>query len=259
MNSLKSTCEEYINSNNDSNHVKLVIKLIGLINTNDKLQREVFINLSDKGINKIIKNFQNENEEIRKISLRFILSLLGNNEVLQNIFCEKYDFNLIGNVICINWFPKVLKEIVSIDAKLICELKSSVNNVTMQNKFWIWPMNIKYTIDSLPDPNKYLIGIIHSCSFSNTKILQEYESLYDIRLLNNKLELAEERKDNLTSNNKLIKNISAGSGSESATKLNVIKQTDNKDKIDNKTINSIKTKPNHRKINSFATIKKTKI
>ena len=104
MNSLKSTCEEYLNNNNNDNQVKLVTKLINYINTNDKLQREVFINLSDKGINKTLKNLKNEKEEIRKISVKLLFNLLGNNEILQNIFCEKFEFNLIGNVICLNWF-----------------------------------------------------------------------------------------------------------------------------------------------------------
>lgn len=29
-------------------------------------------------------------------------------------------------------------------------------------KYWMWPNNSKYTDDSLPDPQKYLIGFYYS-------------------------------------------------------------------------------------------------
>jgi hypothetical protein len=45
-----------------------------------------------------------------------MIEILYNNEILQNIFCEKFNFNPIGNAICLNWFPKILKEHVNIDA-----------------------------------------------------------------------------------------------------------------------------------------------
>jgi hypothetical protein len=48
-----------------------------------------------------------------------MIEILYNNEILQNIFCEKFNFNPIGNAICLNWFPKILKENVNIDASKI--------------------------------------------------------------------------------------------------------------------------------------------
>jgi hypothetical protein len=89
----------------------------------EKFQKEVFINLSDKGISKIMLTMKHENIgkkiiiyiELRKISCKLLIELLNNNEVLQNIFCEKFNFNPIGNIICLNWFPKVLKDYLNMD------------------------------------------------------------------------------------------------------------------------------------------------
>jgi len=55
------------------------------------------------------------NPEIRKGSVKLLNEVLFNNEVLQNIFCEKFGFNPIGNIICLNWMPKYLKEHIQIN------------------------------------------------------------------------------------------------------------------------------------------------
>ncbi len=90
-----------------------------------------------------------------------MIELLYNNEVLQNIFCEKFNFNPIGNVICFNWLPKTLKENVKIDEKMIFEIKNS-SNVIGKGKYWMWPVNLKYDNDTIPDPQKYLIGFYYA-------------------------------------------------------------------------------------------------
>ncbi len=126
----------------------------------EKFQKDVFIFLSDKGLSKLLNSSKDSNAEIRKSSIRVVLELLNNNEVLQNIFCEKFNFNPIGNVICLNWLPKYLKENVKIDEKLINEIRNS--NPTKITKFWMWPENSKYNDDTIPDPMKYLIGFYYA-------------------------------------------------------------------------------------------------
>lgn len=90
-----------------------------------------------------------------------MIELLNGNEVLQNIFCEKFNFNPIGNVICLNWLPSVLKENLKIDERSINDIKSSNSN-TQKGKYWMWPYNNKYNDDVFPDPNKYLIGFYYA-------------------------------------------------------------------------------------------------
>ena len=93
---------------------------------NDKFQKEIFINLSDKGLSKLMFLMKCESIgmiidllDIRKMSVKLLIEMMFNNEVLQNIFCEKFNFNPIGNIICLNWFPKVLKENLTLDASQI--------------------------------------------------------------------------------------------------------------------------------------------
>ena len=90
---------------------------------NDKFQKEIFINLSDKGLSKIMLCLKSDKIgtqliiilEIRKLSCKILIELINNNEVLQNIFCEKFSFNPIGSIIILNWFPKILKENLNLD------------------------------------------------------------------------------------------------------------------------------------------------
>ena len=120
----------------------------------------MFIFLSDKGLSKLLGSSKDGNTDVRKSSIRLVLELLNNNEVLQNIFCEKFNFNPIGNVICLNWLPKYLKENVKIDEKLINEIRNS--NPGRNMKYWMWPENQKYTDEIIPDPMKYLIGFYYA-------------------------------------------------------------------------------------------------
>jgi len=159
--SIKTLCEELITSNNnDDNLGKTLGKLLNILKISEKFQKEVFINLSDKGISKIMLTMKNDNIELRKISGKLLIELLNNNEVLQNIFCEKFNFNPIGNIICLNWFPKILKENLNMDGSIINDIKSS--KYQSKSKFWIWPYNPKYNDEIFPDPQKYLIGFYYS-------------------------------------------------------------------------------------------------
>lgn len=116
--------------------------------------------MSDKGFNKLLACLKDRKLEIRKLSLRILLDLLYNNDVLQNIFCEKFNFNPVGNVICLNWMPKLLKENLRLDAKFLKNIKQSTN-IHSKRQYWMWPDNIIYTDENLPDPQKYLFGVYY--------------------------------------------------------------------------------------------------
>jgi hypothetical protein len=83
---------------------------------------------------------------------------------LQNIFCEKYNFNPIGNVICLNWLPSIFKDKVNLDENLINELKKNANlgNTNSNTKYWKFPNNKKYTDEIIPDPERYLLGFFYT-------------------------------------------------------------------------------------------------
>jgi hypothetical protein len=107
--------------------------------------------------------------DTRKNACKVLIELLNNNEVLQNIFCEKFNFNPIGNVICFNWLPRLLKENLKIDEKVILEIKNSANAVG-KGKYWMWPINSKYDNENIPDPQKYLLGFY----YANKNVLYNY-------------------------------------------------------------------------------------
>jgi len=130
------------------------------LRTFERFQRDTFIALSDKGFNKLLACLNHKKQEIRKLSFRIFVDLLYNNDVLQNIFCEKFDFNPVGNVICLNWMPKPLKEKIKFDAKLLKNIKQSTN-IQSKRQYWMWPDNVIYNDDNLPDPQKYLIGVYY--------------------------------------------------------------------------------------------------
>jgi hypothetical protein len=98
---------------------------------------------------------------IRRLSSKVIIDLIQNNEILQNIFCEKFNFNPIGSVICINWIPKCFKELILIDEAIMIDMKNSFSKPKV-NKYWIYPRNNIYNDDEFPDPQKYLIGFYYS-------------------------------------------------------------------------------------------------
>ena len=112
----------------------------------------------------VYRLMKNKNENLRKLSFIVLILILHNNENLQNIFCEKYNFNPIGNVICLNWLPSIFKEKVNLDENLINELKKNANlgNSNSNTKYWKFPNNKKYTDEIIPDPERYLLGFFYS-------------------------------------------------------------------------------------------------
>lgn len=159
---IKSFCEEFLsNNNNEEVTIKQLIKLSTIIRGSEKFQKEIFIQLSEKGLNKLLNGMRDVNPEIRKLSAKVMIDLISNNEILQNIFCEKFNFNPIGSVICINWVPKFFKEIITIDEGLLIDIKNSFNT-PKDKKYWMYPYNNTYDDDSFPDPQKYLIGFYYS-------------------------------------------------------------------------------------------------
>jgi len=162
---IKSLCEEISNSNNTPEiYLKLLSKLYSYLKNSDKYQKDIFLNLTDRGLNQLLTLMRNKNENLRKLSFIVLILILYNNEVLQNIFCEKYNFNPIGNVICLNWLPSIFKEKVNLDENLINELKKNANlgNSNSNTKYWKFPNNKKYTDEIIPDPERYLLGFFYS-------------------------------------------------------------------------------------------------
>ena len=162
---IKTLCEEISNTNNSQeNYLKILSKLYSYLKNSDKYQKDIFLNLSDKGLNQLLTLMKNKNENLRKLSFIVLILILHNNENLQNIFCEKYNFNPIGNVICLNWLPSIFKEKVNLDENLINELKKNANlgNSNSNTKYWKFPNNKKYTDEIIPDPERYLLGFFYS-------------------------------------------------------------------------------------------------
>jgi hypothetical protein len=162
---IKSLCDEISNSNNTPEiYLKLLSKLYSYLKNSDKYQKDIFLNLTDRGLNQLLTLMRNKNENLRKLSFIVLILILYNNEVLQNIFCEKYNFNPIGNVICLNWLPSIFKEKVNLDENLINELKKNANlgNTNSNTKYWKFPNNKKYTDEIIPDPERYLLGFFYT-------------------------------------------------------------------------------------------------
>lgn len=112
----------------------------------------------EKGLSRLLNHIKYENHEVRVLSMRILLLLLYNNQTLQNIFCEKFNFSPVGKVVCLNWFPKELKNSIKIDDVVLKDIKFLSTKVMKNKKFWMWPYNEAKNEDNFPDPQVYLIG-----------------------------------------------------------------------------------------------------
>jgi len=128
------------------------------------MQKDIYINLTDRGVVKLVTGMKDNKQVIRRNSLQLLIELLYNNETLQMIFCEKYALNPVGNAICLNWFPPRLNDMVALDATLINEIKET--KLESKSKYWQWPLNSKYNDSNVPDPNKYLVGFFFANKYS---------------------------------------------------------------------------------------------
>ena len=126
-----------------------------------KNQKDIFVFLSDKGLEKLTEMIKMDNIEISKLSFLCLINILHKNEILVNIYCEKYGFNPVGNVICINWLPKIFEEKISLSLELLQDIQDSAENYKQNTKYWKWPNNNKYNDNNIPDPHKYLLGFVH--------------------------------------------------------------------------------------------------
>ena len=195
-NEIKALCEKLLNfkilETNDTkmssvgkkskdgakNSPEEIKKTLTLINNHlkrgtnlSKNQKDIFVFLSDKGLEKLTEMIKMDNVEISKLSFLCLVNILYKNEVLVNIYCEKYGFNPVGNVICINWLPKVFEDKISLSLEVLQDIQDSADNYKQNTKYWKWPNNSKYTDNNLPDPHKYLLGFIHKDNeiFMNNK------------------------------------------------------------------------------------------
>ena len=195
-NEIKALCEKLLNfkilETNDTkmssvgkkskdgakNSLEEIKKTLTLINNHlkrgtnlSKNQKDIFVFLSDKGLEKLTEMIKMDNVEISKLSFLCLVNILYKNEVLVNIYCEKYGFNPVGNVICINWLPKIFEDKISLSLEVLQDIQDSADNYKQNTKYWKWPNNSKYTDNNLPDPHKYLLGFIHKDNeiFMNNK------------------------------------------------------------------------------------------
>ena len=195
-NEIKALCEKLLNfkilETNDTkmssvgkkskdgakNSPEEIKKTLTLINNHlkrgtnlSKNQKDIFVFLSDKGLEKLTEMIKMDNVEISKLSFLCLVNILYKNEVLVNIYCEKYGFNPVGNVICINWLPKVFEDKISLSLEVLQDIQDSADNYKQNTRYWKWPNNSKYTDNNLPDPHKYLLGFIHKDNeiFMNNK------------------------------------------------------------------------------------------
>ena len=159
-NNPRKISEEFFSTNNEDTLLKILLQFLNLLSNGEKHKKEIFLNLSDKGLNKLLALLKANNIEVRKNSFKVIVNLLSGSEILQNLFCEKYNFNPIGNVIVLNWLPSELKNKFKLNEHTLYEIKKTQNdNLDKKKAFWMWPRNDKYNKDNYPDPQKYLVGI----------------------------------------------------------------------------------------------------
>ena len=71
---------------------------------------------------------KSDNTEISKLSFQCPVNILYKNEILVNIYYEKYGFNPVGNVICINWLPKIFEEKIPLSFELLQDIQDSAEN-----------------------------------------------------------------------------------------------------------------------------------
>ena len=114
-----------------------------------------------------------DNKEISILSFQCLHIILYKNEILINIYCEKYGFNPVGNVICINWLPKIFEEKISLSLEILQDIQDSAENYKQNTKYWKWPNNEKYNDNNIPDPHKYLLGFFHK---DNENIINDENS-----------------------------------------------------------------------------------
>ncbi|MCQ2820562.1 MAG: hypothetical protein MJ252_25130 [archaeon] len=160
---IKGLTEEFFNCPDDNSDalLKILARFQTILSGAERFKRDAFLHLSDKGLNRLLSLLKNPKEEVRKNSFKVIAFLMNNSEILQNIFCEKFNFNPVGNVIVINWLPSELKKKLILNEHVLFEIKKTQNdNLGSNNRlYWQWPPNDKYNNDILPDPQKYLLGI----------------------------------------------------------------------------------------------------
>ena len=188
-NNVKKLSEEFLNSNNEDNLLKVVNQFITLLSNGDRYKKDLFLNLSDKGLNKLLSLLKANNIDLRKNSFKTLVNLLTGSEILQNIFCEKFNFNPIGNVIVMNWLPSELKTKFKLNEQTLYEIKKTQNdNINGGRTFWQWPPNSKYNKDNYPDPQKYLLGIYCANQSLIPMEEQKFDEDFDIDALVRDLE-----------------------------------------------------------------------
>ncbi len=185
----KKLTDEFFSTNNEETILKILLQFINLLSSGERHKKDIFLNLSDKGLNKLLSLLKANNIDVRKNSFKVLVNLLKDSEILQNLFCEKYNFNPIGNVIVINWLPTDLSNKFKLNEHTLYEIKKTQNdNLDKKKAFWMWPRNDKYNKDNYPDPQKYLVGIYTANQNLIPMEEMNFEDDFDINTLIKELE-----------------------------------------------------------------------
>ena len=188
-NNSKKVSEEFLSTSNEEVLLKITQQLLNILNSAERHKKDIFLNLTDKGLNKLLQLLKANLVDLRKNSFKVLVNLFSGSEILQNLFCEKYNFNPIGNVIVINWLPAELKNKFKLNEHTLYEIKKTQNdNLKGDKAFWQWPPNPKYNKDNYPDPQKYLLGIYTANQNLIPMEEKKFEDDFDINKLVKDLE-----------------------------------------------------------------------
>lgn len=156
------------NVRNNDNKLEDIQKTFSIINSLfkkgpnlSKVQKELYACLSIKGFEKLTEIIRYDNPEVGKLAFICLINLLHKNEILINLYCERFGFSAVGNVVCINWLPKEFEEKVTLNYAMLKDIQDSSFNFKQTTKYWKWPNNPYYSDTNVPDPQKYLLGFLH--------------------------------------------------------------------------------------------------
>lgn len=183
--------KELNNLNTKENvRAKNLSELMSMLNTADQETfNKTSINLfSELDKNILFAGLHSEKVGLRMATLKLILVLLLNNFQNQSQVIEYFNFFPIGNIICLNWFPSQLHDLLNNNAfgqskvDFVQMIKTSA--IEHKSKFWMWPPNPSFNDKDVPDPLKYLVGVYISDSRqsavynSQIKLRQSSQNIY---------------------------------------------------------------------------------
>ena len=81
-NNPKKLADEFFSTNNEETLLKILLQFLNLLSSGDRHKKDIFLNLSDKGLNKLLSLLKANNAEVRKNSFKVI------NDRGEEILCD---------------------------------------------------------------------------------------------------------------------------------------------------------------------------